>query len=301
MREELQVGERHYSSLQTRISVDKPKEGEESRKVFNFVISTGDKDRHNSRINPDGLDVSHFLRNPVVLFNHNYDRVIGTALSVEVKGGKVMAKMSFDSDDPFAAEIERKVENQIIRATSIGFIIKKWSFDEDEDTFVIEEAELVEFSIVTVPSNREALIMENGGSAVQMLTRTIESLRQEIAAMRQPRESVVNAATTPVDEMFLPQDARTADEVAANAAESDIQEPEQATEDSERSQEQDEPTPLVAELSLEEPASEGESSSKEVQPAQPTTRQATAVDYLRIVEGMLPQIRKTVRRQLGRE
>jgi len=163
-----QIGERRDMSLKTEI-----RQSEKDEDVFTFIISREEEDRHESLVVVDGIDVSHFKNNPVVLFNHNYDRVIGKAFNINVVGNTLQAQMRFDTDE-FSQEIKGKVERGMLNATSIGFIINEWTFEEDTDLFKIVRSELLEFSIVTVPSNRSALIMRD--AQIDSLTKSVEKL-----------------------------------------------------------------------------------------------------------------------------
>jgi HK97 family phage prohead protease len=61
----------------------------------------------------------------------------------------------------FAQQIKSAVKEGTLRATSVGFIPIKWSFSRDKDRpggIDFAEQELLEFSIVSVPANSEALM-----------------------------------------------------------------------------------------------------------------------------------------------
>jgi len=172
-----QIGERRDMSLRTQVKQSPKDEG-----VFTFIISKEEEDRHETLISVDGIDVSHFRNNPVVLFNHNYDRVIGTAFNIRVVGDTLQADMRF-AETEFAQEIKGQVERGEIRATSIGFIVNEWSFEEDNDLWKIVRSELLEFSIVSVPSNRSALIMRD--AQIDTLTKTVEKLTLTVERLLQ--------------------------------------------------------------------------------------------------------------------
>ena len=183
-----QIGERLDRSMKTKI-----RQSDKDENLFTFIISKEEEDRHGSIVMVDGVDVSHFKRNPVVLFNHNYDRVIGTASNVRVVGDTLQADMRF-AETEFAQEIKGQVERGEIRATSIGFIVNEWSLDEENDTWKIMRSELLEFSIVTVPSNRSALIMRD--AEVKSLRETVDKLA---ATVEKLGSTVVNLATPKID------------------------------------------------------------------------------------------------------
>lgn len=148
-----------------------------------FEISNATVDRHCSVIVQEGIDFSHYFNpvekdksNPIVLFGHDYALGIGTSMWVKQEGDglskKTLAKIRFGKND-FAQSIMESVRDEIYRGASVGMIIKKHCFDGDarkryrelygvdvqDDSFdwLLELVELMEWSIVSVPSNRETL------------------------------------------------------------------------------------------------------------------------------------------------
>lgn len=309
---EPQVGERFYHSAHTRIT--KGQERQDGRKTFTFVISTESEDRHGTVIDPAGIDVEAFAANPVVLLNHDHNFVIGRGIGKpEVKGGRLIAQMEFDEGDPTADMIKGKVERGFMNATSIGFMVKEWTFDEENDVFKIVKSELVEFSIVSVPSNRDALVLSRDASAIGELKQEITSLRQEL---RKLGGNSVPGAITGMDWI----DTRTttdntngeiaeetpAQEQDATAA---LETEDQSADDSTSAPAVDESQPI--EMEVEDPAGQvSEDDTAEVaihdeKSTEPTTRVMNKADFEAILERkleeVLPKIRSRVRRSLGKE
>lgn len=131
-------------------------------RTLEAAISTDAVDRVGDVIRQDGWDLTHYLKNPVVLFGHDYSKPpIGRALSLTVGEGALIAKMQF-ADTRFAREIHKLYAEGYMRAFSVGFApleppqIRR----DDKDRFVGYEytkQELLEFSAVPVPANPEAL------------------------------------------------------------------------------------------------------------------------------------------------
>lgn len=141
--------------------------------VVRFVATADSVDRHGSRVLPSGMDATAFLKNPVFLWNHNsgdacepgdiLGRVI--ALTVEEVNGRqaVVADVEFAVTDAEgkprarAAECLALVKAGLLNAVSIGFIARKSSVVDGVE--VVTEFELVELSLVPVPSNSDALAL----------------------------------------------------------------------------------------------------------------------------------------------
>lgn len=128
---------------------------------YSFTISTGAVDRDKDTVAVDGWSLDSYRRNPVVLFAHRYaEPPVGLAEAVLAKGGQLKARVKFAPADTyaFAETVRRLVDGGYLRATSVGFRALKWSFNEERGGVDFLEQELMEFSIVPVPANPEALI-----------------------------------------------------------------------------------------------------------------------------------------------
>jgi hypothetical protein len=144
------------------------KADEETRRV-SFVITTGAVDRDNDTIKVDGWDFKNWLKNPVVLWGHNSSiPPIAKGVSLVKRGGAIHATAQFPPEGVY--ELADTVFGLIKHlgtpgATSVGFRPKmdkdgrpRLAWNEERGGVDFEEQELLEFSIVTVPSNPEALM-----------------------------------------------------------------------------------------------------------------------------------------------
>ena len=131
-----------------------------------FVISTNSKDRDGDIISVDGWELDNWRKNPVVLWGHDYAGLpigIGTKIWASDDRTKLYATVKFVESEiyPFADVIYRMVKSGYIRTTSVGFKPKEWKFIEDTDDgdgMEFMRQELLEFSVVSVPANPEALV-----------------------------------------------------------------------------------------------------------------------------------------------
>jgi len=128
--------------------------------LYTFTISTGSVDRDHDTIDPNGWKLDNYRKNPVVLFGHQSRQPpIGKAAAVDVRSGSLKADVVFAEPGTYdlADTVRGLVDQDILRATSVGFIPLKWVFDEQRGGVDYSEQELYEFSIVPIPSNPEAL------------------------------------------------------------------------------------------------------------------------------------------------
>jgi HK97 family phage prohead protease len=139
------------------------KAADDSR-AFDFTISTAAVDRYGDTVAVDGWKLANFRKNPVVLWMHDNTMLpVGKAVNVRVEDGKLKARTEFTPAEMvrFNDIVFEMIKGGFLSTTSVGFIPLKYAFvDDPERRFGIDfqEQELLEFSIVTVPANPEALI-----------------------------------------------------------------------------------------------------------------------------------------------
>ncbi|MCP1215593.1 HK97 family phage prohead protease [Acetobacter orientalis] len=153
-------------------------DGSENVRQLRYIITTDAIDRMQDKIAPDGWDLTAYLQNPVVLWGHNHDLVIGKAVSVVRESNGLSATVEFQPSDmpivgPWADYAYRSGLSGFVRATSVGFYPKEWEFTDDDDRGAddwfpgidFKRQELTEFSVVSVPANPEALLLPDSAAS----------------------------------------------------------------------------------------------------------------------------------------
>lgn len=110
--------------------------------------------------------MANYKKNPVVLLNHKADELpIARCVNLGIEDGDLKATVEFIPPHyPVIGDVADAVYqlciNGFLNATSVGFRPLKWDWSDDDegDGIVFSTQELLEFSIVSVPSNPEALI-----------------------------------------------------------------------------------------------------------------------------------------------
>lgn len=143
----------------------------ESRTV-EFVISDETKDRHGTILKIDGWKLDNYRKNPIVGYQHNLygdmcsppnpDDIIGRS-EVRIEGKQLIARVTFEPADlnPQAEKIFRKVLFGTLSMASVGFMpLREFRQEKDKAGNIIaeysDEHELVEWSVVNIPSNPNA-------------------------------------------------------------------------------------------------------------------------------------------------
>ena len=142
----------------------------EDRKV-RFTISTGAVDREDDVVAVDGWVLDAYRQNPVVLWGHDaWDLPIGRCVELGNDGAALKATVEFvPADMPCCGQraeaVLRMCRTGFLSATSVGFRplefeMAKDRMEEDDwfPPFNFLRNELLEFSIVSIPCNPEALI-----------------------------------------------------------------------------------------------------------------------------------------------
>jgi len=130
---------------------------------YEFTASTADQDRDGEVIDVAGWDLKNFKKNPVIMFAHNYSTLpIGRATKIGVRDGKLVNNVEFPPEGTyeFADIVERLVGAGFLKTESVGFMPKKWEDGDGEKAprRTYTKQELLEISIVPVPSNPNALM-----------------------------------------------------------------------------------------------------------------------------------------------
>ncbi len=137
----------------------RPVEGAARR--HRFTITTGAVDRERDVLAPDGWKLDAFLRNPVVLWAHDYhEPPIAVARTIERTPTGLVSEAEFvdPAAYPFAGTVEALVRMGALSAASVGFRPITWNYNEERRGVDFVEQELLEYSIVPVPANPQCLV-----------------------------------------------------------------------------------------------------------------------------------------------
>lgn len=133
------------------------------------VISTSTIDRVGDVLIPSGCQLTHYRKNPVVLWAHGLEGIghpIGTSLSpdgqlaIVITENEVQATSWFSQSLLAAAQIFELIDEGIVRATSVRETPIKSHLQHDSDAgdiLIVEEWDLEEWSWCAVGVNPDAL------------------------------------------------------------------------------------------------------------------------------------------------
>ena len=142
------------------------------KRQVRVVVSTSRLDRDGDIIEVTGIDLEAFRSNPIVLNQHRRDEPIARCVEIGVKGDALEALVQFPDKgiSPKSDEVYGLIQAEVLNAVSIGIIPREWSNINDDKPWLgkrYSTSEMVEFSVVSVPANADALIVERGYLSVE--------------------------------------------------------------------------------------------------------------------------------------
>jgi hypothetical protein len=135
-----------------------------------YVVTTSALNCYLFRILTEGLDLTQYLKNSILLWMHQRPRglskdevlPLGRAVDVLIEGDQITCALEFDESDPFAMQIYNKYENGTLCMLSAAVIPLEWS--EEPDKMLpgqigptVTKGKLLEISCVDIGGNDDAL------------------------------------------------------------------------------------------------------------------------------------------------
>jgi HK97 family phage prohead protease len=167
---------------------------------FIGVVSTATVDRDDEVLLPEGARLHHYARNPILLWQHDPEKPIGTGDRGDIKatadGIRVAYRLARRPDwytgEFFPDYVRALIADGVLKGLSVGFRVLEGGIrnpsTKDIERFgqevkrVINKWELLEVSVVSVPCNPDARI-----AAVTKRCDTAQPSRKHVIEVRVPR------------------------------------------------------------------------------------------------------------------
>lgn len=175
-----------------------------------ITISTIALDRDQDSIVPEGVDLAAYRRNPVIGFQHfRTDPLpVGATTRIEVAPGQgIRARWKWLEGDPLATRVRNAFEQGVLRAASVGFLPTEWTDLRETGGRRYTKWQLLEWSLVGVPSNPEAVrvlrnlnlwddepVIEMADESDDLIEVSDELYRQALAATARARSRHLDPA-----------------------------------------------------------------------------------------------------------
>lgn len=192
-------------------------------KHFTFILHDETVNTYGFRMLTAGANLDEFRKNPVMFINHaDYELPIGRWENIRIEGAQILADAVFDENDEQAVRVMKKVEDDFIRAASIG----TWPPEELSDAPELKlEGQTMptvtkwtvrEASIVTIGANHNALAMYDRTTGQRLdLTDASTIVRLMDCAAETTNHIINNDMTKTVKGILNLQDSATDAEVVA--------------------------------------------------------------------------------------
>jgi HK97 family phage prohead protease len=148
------------------------------------IASDATPDRMGDILEPYGVRLEEYRRNPIVLAQHDSNQPIGRCSHIAVDNNQVVALIEFPAEGTSdrADEYLRLMKAGIIGAVSVGFIPNAWEPIKGAGLRFTDWT-MLELSCVSVPANPSSLVTERGKYRADG-NDEMRALREEIAKLR---------------------------------------------------------------------------------------------------------------------
>ena len=169
------------------------------------------------RVLTDGVDITQYERNPILLYMHNRGKAIGLIKDIRKENGEITGELAFDEATELSTQCKKQWDFGSLRMVSIGFEIIETS--EAAELIVpgqryatVTKARLIEVSLVDIGANNDAIRLHKDGQLITLSEGgdcPLPRLNHK-PTNNQPQMDIKTLALT----LGLPE---TADEAAVNA------------------------------------------------------------------------------------
>lgn len=131
-------------------------------KEIKVRISNDSLNSYGTRILTDGMDISQFERNPVLLYMHQRGTVVGQVKNIVKGKNEVTGVLVFDEATELSKQLKKQYEEGSMRMVSVGVSVLEWSeapehLVQGQTSPTVSKSKLLEVSCVDVGANDDAL------------------------------------------------------------------------------------------------------------------------------------------------
>lgn len=128
---------------------------------------------YGTRILTDGLDITQYQRNPVLLLMHERGKVIGYVKDIKKDNGEVIGELEFDEASPESIRVKKQFEFGSLKMVSAGIDILEMSEDpalllQGQTRPTVTRSKLCEVSVVDIGGNDDALVLTKDGATLEL-------------------------------------------------------------------------------------------------------------------------------------
>jgi hypothetical protein len=128
-----------------------------------IIVSDNRENIYKCIVLTSGIDTTDYLRNPVMLLNHDPNILLGAIEDLHVFEDQLIGKPVFDNDNAEASKWKGKWERGYLKASSVDLDIKETEVINGK--LYITKSTLCEVSLTPVPGNKNALRLTRNGKS----------------------------------------------------------------------------------------------------------------------------------------
>jgi len=133
-------------------------------------------DRLNSygyRVLTDGVDITQYERNPILLYMHRRGQAIGVIKNLKKENGEITGEIAFDEATELSCQCKKQWDFGSLRMVSIGFNIIETSGAPEHLVAgqrypTVTKSQLYEVSLVDIGANNDAIRLYKDGQLITL-------------------------------------------------------------------------------------------------------------------------------------
>lgn len=136
-------------------------------------LTNGTLNSYGYRVLTDGVDITQYERNPILLYMHNRGKAIGLIKDIKKENGEITGELAFDEATELSTQCKKQWDFGSLRMVSIGFEVIETS--EAAELIVpgqryatVTKARLIEVSLVDIGANNDAIRLHKDGQLITL-------------------------------------------------------------------------------------------------------------------------------------
>lgn len=169
--------------------------------VYTFVMSEEKVDRDGEVVVLDGLDISEFMKNPQLFYNHesrNYP--IGLVKSIRREGNKLIGDIWLNQITEESKIVKQLIDAGNLKTGSIGFSVSEANYNDKDGIYYLTKSELYEFSICNIPSNTGSVRIKAGAVLNQNNKKSINNVIETLNTAMIDLQKILDEANSDTED-----------------------------------------------------------------------------------------------------